>query len=426
MVPAMFRRTGIGVAAALVVLHAAAADDWPRWRGPGNDGHVPAGAPVPSALPASPKILWQKPLGPGMGSPSVAGGGVFIMEAREGREAVRCLDAKTGGERWAAAIDEVIRDSQGDGGPRGTPLVDGARVYAASCRGELVCLDAADGKPIWRRSYTRDFGACFLGAEGDSMGASRYGNTASPAIDGDRLFACAGGTNGASVICLDKRDGKEIWRSQDDIAGYASPILADLGGVRQLVCFTAVAAIGLRADTGALLWRVPVKTGAGRHVTTPVVAGDLVVVSSHQAGLLAVRVTRDGEAFRTELAWSNKTAAINYASPVAAGGHLYGLGPSARLMCVDLANGERKWSQDRFAGEPLKREYLSELVVGDRILALADNGRLVLFAADPAGFRPAGEPAAVCGKTVCSPAYAGGVLYLRDESNLLAIALASP
>ncbi len=398
------------------------AADWPRWRGPANTAQVPPGERVPEALPAEVRPLWRVPVGPGLASPVVCGGRLFHLDNLEGKETVHALEAETGRELWRVPLDDVFRDHQSEPGPRCTPTADGDRLYAQSCRGEFRCLAAADGKTLWRLNFAADYGAVFRGETGNAAGASRHGNTASPLVEGDRVYVAAGGRPDASVLCLDKRDGALIWGSQNDTAGYAALFGADLGGVRQVLAFTAEALLGLEAASGRLLWRVPVQTSLGRHITTPLVSGDLVVVSSHEAGLVGVRVRRDGDRFAADTAWTSKPAAINCSSPVLVAGYLYGIGPGRKLECVEAATGRLAWSEPRFAPEALRRDWAGFLVMGSRVLVLGDNGWLVLFEADPAGFRPVGR-LALCGPNWCQPAYADGRLYVRDDKELLCVPL---
>ncbi len=141
---------------ALVLFVAATAvqgADWPRWRGPANDGHAPAGTPTLSTLPAEPRVVWQVPAGPGLASPVVANGVVLAFDTQDERETLRALDAKTGAELWRAVIDEPFSDSQGPTGPRCTPLIDGDHAYAVSCRGELHCRALKDGRLLWLTAF---------------------------------------------------------------------------------------------------------------------------------------------------------------------------------------------------------------------------------------------------------------------------------
>ena len=396
-------------------------EDWPQWRGPERTGYVSAGAAVPSALPGSPNVLWHIPLGNGVASPVVSGGKVFYLDHQDGKEIVHAANAKDGGVLWSVPLDDVHKDGQSPPGPRCTPLADGDRVYAQSCRGELQCLSAADGKVIWRTNYVKDFGATFIGEKGKAEGAQRHGNTGSPLVDGEHLIAEAGGP-GASIICFDKKTGQIIWKSQSNIPGYAPPIIATVAGVRQVIGFMADGVMGLDRADGKLLWHVPMKTGFARHVTTPVVVDDIVMVASHQIGLIGVKVVKAGDGLKAELAWTSKDSAVNFSSPVAVGQYLYGLGPNKNLICVDSKTGVQAWSQDGFITGDAGKAHVGMIVMGGNILILNDDGQLALVAADPTAFREISRTR-VGTKNWCNPAYAEGNLYLRDAKELLCVRL---
>ncbi len=409
---------GLLVVASLTT-HAA---DWPRWRGPGNDGVVPAGQPLPDTLPPTPREHWRVDVTDSLASPIVAGGRVFHLDNRDGRETVHALDAATGRPLWSVGFDDVFQDQQAPPAPRCAPVSDGDRVYVQSCRGQLQCLAAADGRRIWSANYVRDFGAVFMGERGTAVGAARHGYSGAPLVDGARLIAHVGGTNGASVVCFDKLTGQVLWKSQDDGAGYAPPVLATLGGQRQVISFTATAVLGLDAESGALRWRVPVKTQFGRHVTTPVVDGDLVLVSSHTAGLMAIRVSREGDTFSSAPAWTSTENAINMSSFVVVDHHLYGLITGRKLACVDVRTGERKWAQREVFTGSLVKDLIHILVMKDQLLVLTFDGQLLLVAADPKECRVRGS-IALCDKTWSAPAYADGRLYFRDARTLRCVQL---
>jgi outer membrane protein assembly factor BamB len=398
------------------------AGDWPQWRGPTQDGRVPAGAAAPTSLPAAPHLVWEHPVGDGLGSPVVSGGRVFHLDNQADQEVVHALDAGAGRELWSRPLDSAFQDTQSDPGPRSTPLADGDRVYVQSCQGEFACLDAADGRLIWRVHFVRDFSAVFIGEKGAATGASRHGNTASPVIVGDDLLVAVGGTNGASVVRFDKRSGQVRWRSQNDVPGHSGPVLASLGGQLQAVSFTAAGLMALDPRDGALLWRVPVKSSIGRHITTPVIVDDLVLVSSHQAGLLGIKVSRPGQPWQAETAWVAKESAINYSSPVVVERHLYGVGPARNLICVEVRTGRPAWAQEGLFVGSAGTAYAGFLVMPDRILMLTDGGELVLFAADPTEYRELGR-VQVCGRNWCNPAYSDGRLYLRDAKTLRCVQL---
>jgi outer membrane protein assembly factor BamB len=414
--------TPIRLVLGLLTLQAANAADWPQWRGPERNGHVPAGSATLKTLPVEPKVVWRVKVGDGLASPVVAGGTVFHLDNQGGKETLHALEAESGKARWSVPLDDAFKDSQSTPGPRCTPLVNDGRVYVQSCRGVLHCLDAKDGKQLWRVNYVTDLGAVFIGEKGQAAGATRHGYNGSPLIDGPNLIACAGGTNGASVVCLDKKTGRVVWKSQSDTASYAPPILATLAGRSQVVAFTVEGLIGLEPGNGKLLWRVPFKTTFGRHVTTPVVAGEMVAVSSHEFGIVGVRVRRDGGGFAASVAWTNKPAAINFASPVVDGKHLYGVGPAKNVVCVDMNTGELAWSKEGYFTSAAGKSHGAFLVLGRSLLLLTDGGQLIHLAADPSGCRELGR-AQVSGFNWCNPAWAGGRLYLRDAKDLICIGL---
>ena len=415
-------KRSILIGSMLVLVASCLAADWPRWRGPDGTGHVPAGVTVPQTLPAEPKALWRERVGHGLASPVVSGGRLFHLDNQQGKEVVHAVDAASGKELWSAPLDDTFRDGHSPPGPRCTPLVDGERVYVQSCRGEFRCLRVADGKEIWRVNFVKDFGAVFIGERGSAAGADRHGNSGSAVIDGDRVIVAAGGRKGASVVCLDKRSGKVIWKSQNDVQGHGGAVVATILGVKQVVSFTAEAVIGLDVRDGKLLWRAPVKTRLGRHVITPVVVDDTVVVSSYLAGLIGVRIAKEGEAFRAERAWLSKALAVNFMNPVAVGSHVYGLGPGKSLFCVDVRTGKKAWVEKGFFSGMVGRGYASFVVMKDRILVLAERGQLLLVAADPKRCRVIGRTR-VCGQNWCHPAYVDGKLFLRDERELRCVGL---
>jgi len=389
----------------------AAAADWPQWRGPGRDGHAPAGSAIADKFPANLPAAWTTPVGYGLDSPVVAGGQVFFLAEKDGKEVVHAAAADTGKIRWTAVLDESFKDSQSDPGPRCTAVVDGNHVYAQSCRGTLKCLAVADGQEIWSTRFTADFGATFTGEKGKAEGHTRHGNTGAPVVDGDHLIAGVGGKD-ATYVCFDKRTGEVVWKCglEDLLPAYAAPVVASPGGTKQLVAFTTGGVLGIDRAAGKLLWTVPLKTALGRHVTTPVVAGDMVVVGSFNVGLVGIKVAAGGA--KAEQAWQTKDAMPNFSSPVLVGGtHVIGVGQGLKLFCADIASGAIAWTADASLG----KAHAGLIVVGDKVLALGDNGELVMFAADPRSYRELGRATvALGGKTWCVPAYADGKLFLRD------------
>jgi outer membrane protein assembly factor BamB len=390
------------------------AADWPQWRGPHRDGQ--ALEPFPSELPTAPTPLWKHSLRHGYASPVVVSNGVVVMDESDGEEIVQMLDTGTGATRWVASIGPVFTD-EFEPGPRCTPLVEGDRVYVQSALGEFRCLALADGSVRWRFHFG-DYGMRWVTDRASNIGAaSRRGNAGSAVIDGDRILVQVGSTNAASIVAFDKRSGRELWRSQNDLTCFTSPVIGKLAGRLHFVTATCEGLLALDPADGTLLWRVPFKTGANRNVLTPVLTEDTVYFASHTTGLRATRIRATDKGVTADEAWLNRDARINLSSPVVFGDHLYGLGARKDFICVNRTSGALAWSQPGFG------EVASTLASGDRLLILTDLGELCLLAADPAKYRELGRFQA-CGKTFSHPAYADGVLYVRDPRELKAYRLA--
>jgi outer membrane protein assembly factor BamB len=383
------------------------------------DGAVPAGSPLPNSLPDAPKVIWKGPVGEGFAAPIVAGGKVVYLDLQNGQEVVHAISLDQAKPAWEAPLDSAHKDGFGTG-PRCAPVSDGKLVFAQSCKGQLSCLALDSGKVVWSTSYVKDFGAAYFGEKGDSKGGSRHGYTASPCLHGDRLYALVSGP-GAGVVCFDKASGKVVWKSQDDQGAYSPPVVATIAGVEQVVCFTVQGAVGLAAADGALLWRVPLTTNYGRHVMAPVVHGDLVVVGSHEVGLVATRIAAAGGKVGAKEAWVRKDLGPNFSSPVRIGGQLYGL-VKKQVVCVDLATGKDAWQHEGNVGTSPDKAFAAFIAAGENVLMFNDGGELILFAGDPAAYRELGR-VQVCGKSWCHPAYVDGRMVVRDAKQLLCVEL---
>ena len=393
--------------------------DWPQWRGPNRTGYATDGAPVPASLPKELKPVWKISVGGGFSAPIISGGRLVYLDEQQGKEVVHLLDAATGKELWRVAYDEAFQDEWGIG-PRATPTIDDERLYVQSCKGEFLCLELKEGKTIWKTSYEKDFGVKFLGSKANSGTATRRGNNGSGVIDGSRIILPVGSTDGASLVCFDKKTGQVLWKSGDDEAGYSSFMIGTLAGVKQVVALTADALLGADVMSGKILWRVPLKTNAKRHAATPVIGNDTVMVNSHTFGLICFKIAKDSGGFTASEAWANKDLKINLATPVVVGEYLYCQGANKDYICADARTGELKWSQTGFGTG--KKDYSSTIVLGKNLLVLSEEGTLLLLAANPAKYTEVSR-LQVCGNTWSFPAYADGKLIVRDGRGLLCLDL---
>src|SRR5262245_61491300 len=245
--------------------------DWPQWRGPERNGVSKDTGLLRQWPGPGPHRAWSiSSLGEGYGSLAIKGDRIFVQGARDWTSVVFCRNRADGKTVWSAALGRKGNQDVGNG-PRSTPTVDNDRVYAMTENGDLACLNASNGVPVWRKNILKEFG-------GSNPG---WLISESPLIDGDRVIVTPGG-RGAGMVALDKMTGKEIWRAKDlsDGAGYASCIAADVGGVRTIMNFTSRAAVGVRASDGKLMWSESSPANRTANIATPVFGDNKVFFSS--------------------------------------------------------------------------------------------------------------------------------------------------
>ena len=238
----------------------AVADNWPGWRGSDRTDVSKETGLLKQWPESGPKQIWlSKKCGVGYAGFAVVDDSVYTMGAYTNDERLICLDANTGDVRWKAVMtDSVLENGWGDG-PRGTPTVDGDRVYAMAGEGTLVCVDADSGDIIWKKNM-KDFGGR----------VPNWGYTESVLVDGDRVICTPGGNEG-TLLALNKLTGEKLWQSKDftDRADYSSVIVVEHEGVRQYVQLTQKTLVGIAADDGRVLWDYP-WPGRTAVVPTPI------------------------------------------------------------------------------------------------------------------------------------------------------------
>jgi len=397
----------------LAAVACAAVADWPDWRGPRRDGH--SAEPLPASLPASPVVRWRKAVGHGYAGVVVGRDRLITAEETAGQETLHARRLADGEILWSTPVTKVWSD-EFEAGPRCTPVLADGRVFFQSNQGEFVALDAASGRRLWGFNFA-EYGMFWVPSPSSPVGAAnRRGNTGSPLVVGDRVIVQVGSTNHASLCAFSVADGRLSWRSQDDLAGFTSPVVGTLGGVHQVVTATCEGLLGVAVADGRLLWRVPFKTGANRNVLTPILDGDTVTFASHSTGMRRLKIQADGAVQRADDEWFNRQLKINLATPVLVGSHYFGLGPTKDYLCVDRRDGAVKWTEKGFDA------VAATVTDGTRLLILLDTGEVRLLSATADKYTEIDRFQA-CGKTFSHPAWSGGTLYVRDSREVVAYAL---
>jgi outer membrane protein assembly factor BamB len=387
------------------------AQDWNQWRGPARTGMTHA-FKAPATWPERPKQIWKTSVGLGHSSPVVSGSRVFVHTRTTDRdqEAVTAYDLASGRQIWRQAYDApytVNPAAQSHGkGPKSTPLIADGRLFTFGISGILSAWDAGTGRLIWRKDFKTDFAAT----------SPDYGTAMSPVLAGAHLIVHAGGPGTGAMLGLDPATGSVKWSWKADGPAYASPVVADIGGVRQLVTQSQRFLIGLAAATGELLWQIPFATEYAQNIVTPVVSNDLVVYSGLSTPLVAVRITRTGNGrWSTAKVWENADLPMYMSSPVLNRGYLFGLSHRNRgqFFCVDLATGKTMWTTRGREGE-----NAALILADDLLMATTTEGELVVGRADPKAFTALRRYTVAESPIWAHPVPAGAGVLIKDAETL--------
>jgi outer membrane protein assembly factor BamB len=395
------------------------AGDWPQWLGPRRDGSTPEKV---AAWQEPLKVLWRQAVGEGNSAPVVAGGRVFLHAKINGelKEQLTAYDAASGKPLWETSYDRPPLKTLYGNGPRATPAVVGKHVYTYGLTGIATCFDAETGKQIWQVDAAKEFSPPRL----------VFGASCSPLVEKDAVLINVG-ARGASVVAFERGTGKILWKSLDDGASYASPIIFGKADRRQALFLTQQGLVSLDPGDGRLRWRFPFKDLILESSTTPVRSGGYLVASSISLGSVGLRLEQEEGKPGVRQAWKNPDLTCYFATPIAVGkDQLYAVAgvlslnpfakkkPQANLHCVDIHTGKVLWTR------PKVGVYHATLLrTGDnKLLMLEEKGDLVLLDPNPKEYRELAR-AHVCGQTWAHPAVANGRLYVRDGKELICIGL---
>jgi outer membrane protein assembly factor BamB len=393
---------------ATLFLTASLEAQWPQWRGPNRDGVVPA-ASVPAAWPAKPTVKWKQSVGEGYSSPVVANGRVYVHSRKDPEEIVTAFDLVTGKAVWTSRYQSAVNKNkyaaQMSKGPFSTPLVAGGRVFTLGTTAVLSAFDAATGAVKWRKDWSKEI----------DMSKLFTGTAMSPILDGGLLIVHVGDDGGGAFRALDPATGTEKWSLPGHGPGYASPIIATLAGARQLITMTDKAVVGLSVETGKQLWVIPFPDEFNENIVTPVVAGDVLVVSGTRKGTLGYRIEKKGTPFAATEAWHNTDVPMYMSSPVVAGGYVYGFSSKRKgqLFCLDARTGTVKWSTDGRAGMNAAIQS-----AGADLVVLTTEGDLLVVKRNPEKFEELRRYKVAEGQTWAQPVLLPNGVVIRDAESV--------
>jgi outer membrane protein assembly factor BamB len=384
----------------------AVSGEWPQFHGPNLDNISSETGLLKTWPSGGPERIWTvEGVGTGFSSAAIADGLIYTAGNRGGDTTITALDLN-GQLQWQKPNGPAYTSSHR--GTRGTPTVNGNRLYHESPLGNVICMDAKSGQKIWSRNILEEFGSENI----------RWALAESVVIDGDRVICTPGGPQ-TCIVALDKSTGETVWQSpsaEGDLAGYASPSVAELHGVPMILQMTGEALVGVNADDGDLLFRLEHITRYDVNATRPIFKdGHVFISSNYGTGSVMVKLNVDGDRVMAEKVWQYKPLDNHHGGVILLDGYLYGSSGRA-WHCVQWETGEGMY-QEKGVGK-------GSLTYADGMLyTLSENGTMGLVAATPDGHELVGQfdlPKGGKGNSWAHPVVCGGRLYIRHGDFLYA------
>jgi len=387
-------------------------DDFPQFLGPTRSAGVERPTLARDWEKQPPQLIWKQPIGAGHSGFSVVNGFAVTMEQRGDEELVTCYDALTGRPKWSHSWQARHETKLGGIGPRSTPTIDEGRVYALGATGVLRCLDGADGRLIWSRDLLAECGTTIE----EDLRSVAWGRAASPLVVDSLVVVPGGGPKDGpkfSLLAFDKKTGKLAWKGGDQQIAYASPSLAVLAGMRQILTVNEATITGHDPINGAVLWSLdwPGISNQMSNNSQVVPVGDdrLFVTKAYNKGASLFTVSRDeANHWTAKTIWSHPNVLKTKFTNVAIlRGFAYGLSDGI-LECADVETGKRRWKQGHFGHGQILR-------VGDLLFVESDAGEVALVEASPEAFHELGRFQAIEGQTWNTLCLWGSYLLVRNS-----------
>lgn len=405
----------------------AVADNWGHWRGPHGNGAADAGTP-PTQWNTPKNIKWKVEIpGSGSSSPVIWDEQVFVTTAvplaGDGGTDVPVLEFKllcfarqSGKLLWqqTAAVAQPHQETHATNGfASASPCTDGTHVFAFFGSRGLFCYTMT-GRLQWQRV---DLGKMDI--------RHSFGEGSSPTIEGNTLLVPWDHEGPSAIYALNKLTGKTIWKTdRDEPTCWATPLVVDNAGNKQVVMNGEKFVRAYDLKTGKELWRCGGQTE--RPVASPVFHNGIVFVGSGFRGsfLGAFRLSGRGNIQDTaEVAWVIDRDTPDIASPLLSSGRIYfHKGKSGQLSCVDASTGKPHYMASRIPG--LETIYASPVAAGGHVYLTSRNGTTVVI-------KDADQLSIVATNSVhetvdATPAPVGNELFIRGEKHLFCITHSDP
>ena len=380
----------------------ASAQDWPQWRGANRDGKV-SGFTAPQEWPSSLSSKWKVDVGTGDASPALVGDKLYVFTRQDDNEVITCLDAASGDKVWtdqypALAITGAAARHPG---PRSSPAVAEGKVVTLGVGGTVSCLDAATGKPAWRNDQYK--------------AVPKFFTSMSPMILDGLAIVQLGGINDGAIVAFDLASGAEKWKWTGEGSAYASPAVMSVDGVKQLVTMTDKSIVSIGTADGKLLWQIPFEAkGMGYNAATPIIDGQTVIYAGQGRGTKAVKIEKQGDAFKATELWSNPQLGVQFNTPVLKDGLLFGLSDKGGFFCIDAKTGQTAWTDSTKRGG----NFAAIVDAGPVLVALPSTAELIVIKPDAKQYTELAKIKVSDTPIYAHPILARDRLFVKDQQSL--------
>ena len=351
----------------------ASAGNWPQWRGANGSGAV-VDSKAPARLDADKNLLWQTDLpGPGASTPIVWDTRIIVTCEIDGRDGVVCYD-RAGREKWRHAFGPTMASRhRSASGCNPSPVTDGQLVYVYYKSGTLAAL-ALTGELRWQINVQKLYGDSTLGWD---LGTS-------PVMTAKGLVIAVMQNGDSTLLCLDKKTGKKIWRGSRKVVSYGesydaytTPSIEMVDGVETIVTWGGDHVVGHSVDTGKQLWYAggynPDKASNWRAIASAVVSDGIAVAPFGRGHfLVGVKLGGSGDVTESNTVWIKDGVGADVPTPAARDGRVYVLGDRGHVTCLEVASGEVQWAERLPSGA--SKFYASPLLAGDRLYCITTKG----------------------------------------------------
>ena len=384
--------------------------DWSQWRGSARDGRV-TGFEAPQAWPGQFSKTWEVTVGSGDATPALVKNKLYVFSNMDGNEILQCLDATSGKQIWQAEgypSAAITGPAASHPGPRSSVAYAEGKIVTLGAWGDLACFDASDGRLLWRNEDYKNQ-------------VPRFNTSMSPLVSDGICFTHLGGPNQGAFVAFNLATGAIKWKVEGEGPAYGSPVLADIGGRKQIVFQSLTKLVSLDVAEGKLLWEYDTPAGEGRvqNSSSPLVEQNRIFFTGLKNGVNAIEIRKQGNSFVPDKLWTNPDFSTGYNTPVIKDGFLYGFsGQGGRMFCIDTKNGQTAWE-----GETVFQSFGSLVATDSYIVGLSGNSKFVFL-------KPNGRKCEIVSLMELTekgiyahPILSGNRIYIKDEDSVILFTL---